>query len=246
MANSTNGRAIIIAAVLVSFSVIGGSFFVANSLDRTTHQIEIATAALEDLELAAPAAPAPSGRPSRPNRPDANREYDVEIGEAPVKGSDEAIVTIVEWSDFQCPFCNRVTPTLAQIEKEYGDKVRIAFKHMPLSIHPQAAQAHAASEAAHRQGKFWEMHDRIFANQRDLSEATLERYAREIGLDMEQFASDLEDASLKQRIESDIQQASKLGVTGTPSFFINGKYLSGAQPFANFKRIIDEAIEKSS
>lgn len=244
MADSTNGRAIIIAAVLISFSIVGGSFFVANSLDRTTRQIEMATSALEDLELAA--APAPGGRPSRPNRPDANREYDVEVGGAPVKGSEDAIITIVEWSDFQCPFCNRVSPTLAQIEKEYGDKVRIAFKHMPLSIHPQAAQAHAAAEAAHRQGKFWEMHDRIFANQRDLSEETLERYAQEIGLDMDRFASDLDDASLKQRIESDMQQASKLGVTGTPSFFINGKYLSGAQPFANFKRIIDAAIEKSS
>ena len=183
MADSTNGRAIIIAAVLISFSIVGGSFFVANSLDRTTRQIEMATSALEDLELAA--APAPGGRPSRPNRPDANREYDVEVGGAPVKGSEDAIITIVEWSDFQCPFCNRVSPTLAQIEKEYGDKVRIAFKHMPLSIHPQAAQAHAAAEAAHRQGKFWEMHDRIFANQRDLSEETLERYAQEIGLDMD-------------------------------------------------------------
>jgi len=244
VADSTNGRAIIIASVLISFSIVGGSFFVANSLDRTTRQIEMATSALEELELAA--APAPSGRPSRPNRPDADREYDVEIGDAPIKGSDEAVVTIVEWSDFQCPFCNRVTPTLAQIEKEYGDKVRIAFKHMPLSIHPQAAQAHAAAEAAHRQGKFWEMHDRIFANQRDLSEATLERYARELGLDMERFGRDLEDASLKQRIESDVQQASELGVTGTPSFFINGKYLSGAQPFPNFKRIIDAALEKAS
>lgn len=244
VAESANGRAIIIAAVLISFSIVGGSFFVASSLDRTTRQIEVATTALEDLELAE--APAAAARPSRPNRPDADREYDVEVGDAPIKGSDDAIVTIVEWSDFQCPFCNRVTPTLEQIEKEYGDKVRIAFKHMPLSIHPQAMQAHAAAEAAHRQGKFWEMHDRIFANQRDLSEATLERHAREIGLDMERFARDLDDARLKQRIESDLQQASKLGVTGTPSFFINGKYLSGAQPFPNFKRMIDAAIEKSS
>jgi protein-disulfide isomerase len=185
-------------------------------------------------------------RSARPNRPDADREYDVEVAGAPTKGSDDAIVTIVEWSDFQCPFCNRVAPTLAQIEKEYGDQVRIAFKHMPLSIHAQAPQAHAASEAAHRQGKFWEMHDRIFANQRDLSAETLAGYAREIGLDMDQFARDIEAEDVKKRIDSDMQQASKLGVTGTPSFFINGRYLSGAQPFPNFKRLIDEAIEKSS
>ena len=244
MAEGTSGRAIIIAAVLVSFSIIGGSFFIADSLDRTTEQIELATTALEDLEIAAgPGAPA---RPARPNRPDADREYDVEVAGAPTKGSDDAIVTIVEWSDFQCPFCNRVAPTLAQIEKEYGDQVRIAFKHMPLSIHAQAPQAHAASEAAHRQGKFWEMHDRIFANQRDLSAETLAGYAQEIGLDMDQFARDIEAEDVKKRIDSDMQQASKLGVTGTPSFFINGRYLSGAQPFPNFKRLIDEAIEKSS
>jgi protein-disulfide isomerase len=244
VAEGTSGRAIIIAAVLVSFSIIGGSFFVANSLDRTTEQIELATAALEDLEIAGAAAgPA---RPARPNRPDANREYEVDLGGAPTKGSDDAVVTIVEWSDFQCPFCNRVAPTLAQIEKEYGDQVRIAFKHMPLSIHAQARQAHAASEAAHRQGKFWEMHDLIFANQRDLSAETLARYAQEIGLDMDQFGKDIAAEDVTKRIDDDMQQASKLGVTGTPSFFINGRYLSGAQPFPNFKRLIDEAIEKSS
>ncbi|MBJ18595.1 MAG: thioredoxin domain-containing protein [bacterium] len=244
MAERTGGRAIIIAAVLVSFSIIGGSFFVADSLDRTTEQIGRATAVLGDLEIAA--APAGAARAGRPNRPDANREYDVDVDDAPIKGGDDAIVTIVEWSDFQCPFCNRVTPTLAQIEKEYGDKVRFAFKHMPLSIHAQAPRAHAAAEASHRQGKFWEMHDRIFANQRDLSVATLDRYAREIGLDMEQYAQDVEATEVKQRIDQDMQQATKLGVTGTPSFFINGRFLSGAQPFPNFKRVIDAAIEKNS
>jgi len=244
VAEGTGGRAIIIAAVLVSFSIIGGSFFVANSLDRTTEQIELATAALEDLELAG--APGGAARPSRPNRPDADREYDVDIGESPVKGSEDAVVTIVEWSDFQCPFCNRVAPTLAQIEKEYGDQVRLVFKHMPLSIHAQAPQAPAASEAAHRQGQFWDMHDRIFQNQRDLSADTLARYAREIGLDMGRFEEDIASAEVQKRIEDDMKQASKLGVTGTPSFFINGRYLSGAQPFPNFKRLIDAAIEKNS
>lgn len=244
MAENPSGRPTIIAAVLISFSIIAGSFFVASSLDRATAQIELAASALEDLPVAA--APGPSARPQRPNRPDANREYDVEIGEAPVLGDEDAAVTIVEWSDFQCPFCNRVAPTIAQIQKEYGDQVRIAFKHMPLSIHPQAPAAHAASEAAHRQGKFWEMHDLIFENQRDLSVATFERYAEQLDLDMDRFRRDVADASVKKRIDEDLQQASKLGVTGTPSFFINGRYLSGAQPFANFKRLIDEALAKNS
>jgi len=244
VAENSSGRATIIAAVLVSFSIIGGSFFVADSLERTTAELENVTEALADLELAAPAG-APS-RPSRPNRPDANKEYDVDLAGAPTKGPDDAVVTIVEWSDFQCPFCNRVTPTLAKIEEEYGDKVRVAFKHMPLSIHPQAPQAHAASEAAHRQGKFWEMHDKIFADQRDLSVATLASHARAIGLDMDRYNADIADARIKKKIDDDMAQASKLGVTGTPSFFINGRFLSGAQPFENFKRMIDEALEKAS
>ena len=244
MSENSSGRATIIAAVLVSFSIIGGSFFIADSLDRTTDQLELATEALADLELAAPSA---GGRaPSRPSRPDADKEYDVEVGDAPIKGGENAKVTIIEFSDFQCPFCNRVSPTLAQIEREYGDQVQIAFKHMPLSIHAQAPQAHAASEAAHRQGKFWEMHDKIFSNQRDLSVATLEGHARAIGLDMDRYSKDVSDASVKKKIDDDMNQASKLGVTGTPAFFINGKYLSGAQPFENFKRMIDAALEKAS
>ncbi|MGB0618833.1 MAG: DsbA family protein [Myxococcota bacterium] len=245
MAENSSGRPIIIAAVLVSFAILGASFFIGSSLERTTSELAAVTDALEELELAA--APSPGGRaPSRPPRPDRDTEYDVEIGEAPTKGPKDAVVTIVEWSDFQCPFCNRVSPTLAQIEAEYGDRVQLVFKHMPLSIHPQAPQAHAASEAAHRQGKFWEMHDRIFANQRDLSVATLEGHAEAIGLDMDQYAKDVADASLKKRIDDDMKQAAELNVTGTPAFFINGRFLSGAQPFENFKRAIDAAIERAS
>ena len=244
MAENSSGRATIIAAILVSFSIIGGSFFISDSLVDVRVELELVTEALGELELAGAAAP-PS-RPSRPNRPDANREYDVDLAGAPVKGPEDAIVTIVEWSDFQCPFCNRVSPTLAQIEEEYGDQVKIAFKHLPLSIHPQALQAHAASEAAHRQGKFWEMHDRIFSNQRDLTIATLESHARAIGLDMDQYSKDVAAPEIKKKIDEDVAQAGKLGVSGTPAFFINGKFLSGAQPFDNFKRVIDAAIEKAS
>ncbi len=244
MSENSSGRSTLIAALLISLSIIGGSFFVANSLDRATAQLEVATEMLEELPLAA--APQPNARPSRPQRPDAGKQYEVEIGSAPTRGNEDAVVTIIEWSDFQCPFCNRVSPTLAQIQEEYGDRVRFVFKHMPLSIHPQAAGAHAAAEAAHRQGKFWEMHDRLFENQRDLSVETLAGYASAMGLDMDQYSRDVESEEVAKRISDDMAQAQKLGVTGTPSFFINGRYLSGAQPFVNFKRHIDEAIEKSS
>jgi protein-disulfide isomerase len=244
MSENSSGRSTLIAALLVSLSIIGGSFFVANSLDRATAQLELATEMLEGLPLAV--APGPNARPNRPQRPDAGKQYEVEIGSAPTRGGEDAAVTIVEWSDFQCPFCNRVSPTLVQIREEYGDRVRFVFKHMPLSIHPQAAGAHAAAEAAHRQGRFWDMHDRLFENQRDLRVETLAGYAIEMGLDMDQYKSDVEGEEVAKRISDDLAQAQKLGVTGTPSFFINGRFLSGAQPFANFKRYIDEALEKSS
>lgn len=128
--------------------------------------------------------------------------------------------------------------------EQYPDDVRIVFKHMPLSFHQNAPAAHAAAEAANMQGKFWEMHDRIFKNQRNLSVATFEQYAKEIGLDVEQYKKDLTAPKAKKRIEDDTSQARKLGATGTPAFFINGRFLSGSQPIESFKRLIDEVLKK--
>ena len=242
---NSKSRGLVLAAVIVSVAFIGGSVIIAQALDRTTGQVEIVAQALAEIPLAG-AAPADRERPNRPSRPEQGKEYEVEVGKAPVRGDEDAAITIVEWSDFQCPFCDRATPTLAKIEEHYGSKVRLAFKHFPLSIHPQAAGAHAAAEAAHRQGKFWEMHDKIFENQRDLAPATFERYAAELGLDVERFKRDVASADVKKRIDEDMRQAQKLGVSGTPSFFINGRFLSGAQPFENFKQVIDSILEKES
>jgi protein-disulfide isomerase len=122
--------------------------------------------------------------------------------------------------------------------------VRVVFKHMPLSFHKNAPAAHAAAEAAGMQNKFWEMHDSIFKNQRELSPATFEKYAGEIGLDIKKFKEDLASKALSDRIDEDLSQARKLGVTGTPAFFINGRFLSGAQPISSFTRLIDEALKK--
>jgi protein-disulfide isomerase len=113
---------------------------------------------------------------------------------------------------------------------------------MPLSIHPKAAAAHAAAEAAHRQGKFWEMHDKIFEKQREMSPEKYQEYASEIGLDVEQFNKDLVSAEVKSRIAADKSEAGKLGATGTPAFFVNGRFLSGAKPFEAFKEVIDKEL----
>ncbi len=120
--------------------------------------------------------------------------------------------------------------------------MRIVFKHMPLSNHPKAPAAHAAAEAARRQGKFWEMHDKIFENQSEMSPQKYEEYAAEIELDVERFKRDVGSSEVKRRIDADTQDAKKVGATGTPAFFVNGRFLSGAKPFEAFKVVIDEEI----
>ncbi len=123
--------------------------------------------------------------------------------------------------------------------------MQIVFKHLPLRMHSKAPAAHAAAEAAHRQGKFWEMHDRIFANQRQLSPEKYLEYAQEIGLDLDKFKRDSASPEVKKRVDDDAQQAASLGVTGTPGFFVNGRFLSGAKPFAAFKTVIDEELARN-
>ena len=123
--------------------------------------------------------------------------------------------------------------------------MQLVFKHLPLSMHSKAQAAHEAAEAANQQGKFWEMHDKIFSDQRGMSEAKYLEYATELGLDVEKFKKDLKSPAVLKRIKVDTAQAQKLGVTGTPAFFVNGRFLSGAQPFDSFKRLIDEMLAKN-
>ncbi len=240
--NGNSGASIVVAALILGVSIVAGALLIRSSLDETVVQLASLTEAVGNAPTAA--APSPS-RAARPSRPDPSRRYSVSTQGAPVRGNPEAKIAVVEFSDFQCPFCGRVTPTLDQVEREYGDDVRIVFKHLPLSIHPKAPAAHAASWAAHQQGKFWEMHDKIFANQRDLSDDTFVRYAGELGLDLDRFESDRASDDAKDAVAADVAEAGKLGVTGTPGFFINGRFLSGAQPFTSFKSMIDEELGRS-
>jgi len=187
-------------------------------------------------------APPPTAAAPEPAEPPVQK---IEVGNAPVKGPANAPVTIVEFSDFECPFCSRVLPTLKQIEEEYKGKVRIAFKHQPLPFHANAKPAAAASMAAHEQGKFWEMHDKLFANARALDRASLEKYAQELGLDMGKFKAALDSNKYAAQIDADSAEGMRVGANGTPTFFINGRTVVGAQPFDNFKRVIDEELKKA-
>ncbi|HCU25206.1 MAG TPA: thioredoxin, partial [Deltaproteobacteria bacterium] len=141
----------------------------------------------------------------------------VPINNAPVKGSPNAPVTLVIFSDFQCPFCKRVLPTLGQIEKEYSGKVKMAFRNNPLPFHPNAMPAAKAAMAANEQGKFWQMHDALFANQQDLSEAGILKAAKEAGLDMTKFQKDWKSNKYDAQIQADIDFAKQNGASGTPS-----------------------------
>ncbi len=160
----------------------------------------------------------------------------------PVRGNPKAPVTIVLFSDFQCPFCARVGPTLDEAQRTYGDKVRIVWKHQPLGFHPNALPAAKAAEAAREQGKFWQMHDRLFASQRELSPDAYERIAKELGLDVRRFQESIRSGKSQARIEDDQRLAARVGAQGTPTMFVNGEKVEGAVPFATLKAVIDRKL----
>jgi protein-disulfide isomerase len=160
----------------------------------------------------------------------------------PARGSASAPVTIVLFSDFQCPFCARVSPTLEEVQRTYGDKVRIVWKHQPLPFHPHALPAAEAAEAAREQGKFWQMHDRLFAAQRELSPDAYRRIAKELGLDLRRFEESVRSGKARVRIEEDQKLASRIGAQATPTMFVNGEKVEGAVPFATLKAVIDRKL----
>ncbi len=161
-----------------------------------------------------------------------------------VKGPDNAKVTLIEYSDFQCPFCARHKGTIDEIIKEYGDKVRIVYRHFPLSFHPEAQKAAEASECAAEQGKFWEMHDKIFAANEagTMSVAKWKEIAKSLGLNTKQFNDCLDSGKYASKITEQMAAGSAAGVEGTPATFVNGELVSGALPFSQFKQIIDSYL----
>jgi protein-disulfide isomerase len=167
----------------------------------------------------------------------------VDAGDDPVKGPEGAPVTIVEFSDFQCPYCARVPAVLKQIAQNYGDKVKVVFRDFPLlAIHPQAAKAAEAGACAFDQGKFWEMHDKLFENQGSLQVADLKKRAEELGLDAAVFAECLDSGRKAAEWQADLKEGEAYGVQSTPSFFVNGRAVVGAQPFETFAQVIEDEL----
>jgi protein-disulfide isomerase len=170
----------------------------------------------------------------------------MEVADAgrPARGPAKAPIQIVEFSDFECPFCFRVNPTIAQLFSTYGDRVRLVYRHYPLPNHPNARPAAEAAACANEQGKFWEYHDRLFANQAHLAAGDLKQHAAELGLDAAAFAACVDSRKFQKDVDADMDAAQALGVSGTPHFFINGRPLSGAQPFESFKAVIDDELAR--
>ena len=189
-------------------------------------------------------AKAGAARPAAPNAPDPNKKHDIKIGSAPCKGPATAPVTIVEWSDFQCPFCSQAADLVHQILDAYPNDVRFCFKNYPLPFHPQGMPAAKAALAAGKQGKFFEMHDLMFKHQKELNPENYNKWAGEIGLNVDQFKKDMEDPAIAAQVTAEMKEAGEVGVRGTPSFFIDGKQPAG-RSFELYKSIIDENIKSA-
>jgi protein-disulfide isomerase len=162
----------------------------------------------------------------------------------PSSGPASAPITVVEFSDYQCPFCARVVPTLTKLRATYGDKIRIVFKDFPLPNHAEAPKAAEAALCAGEQNKYWEMHDRMFANQRALGVPSLKQMAVGLGLDAAKFDQCLDSGKHAASIAADMKQGEALGVQSTPTVYVNGRPVVGAQPFEFFQMVIDEELAR--
>jgi protein-disulfide isomerase len=180
-----------------------------------------------------------TGAPESPAAP-----VKVDISGAPAQGPADAKVTMVEFVDFECPFCGRYArDTLPRLRREYGDRIRYVSRQFPLDIHPNADRAAIAAQCAADQGHYWRFHDLLFKHQETLGRPDLADYAREAGLDMGRYDRCIDDPGSEERVQRDIADGRRYGVTGTPAFFIDGRLISGAQPYEQFKAALDAALK---
>jgi protein-disulfide isomerase len=167
----------------------------------------------------------------------------VSAANGPVKGSASAPIEVIEFADFQCPFCQAASPTVKRVLDTYGDRIRLAYRHYPLPNHQNARPAAEAAHCAHEQGQFWAYHDKLFGDPNKLTVAELKQTAAAMGMDAPRFNKCVDDHKYASVVEADMKAGVDAGVSGTPAFFINGRLLSGAQPFEAVKRVIDEELQ---
>lgn len=168
--------------------------------------------------------------------------YDLPVNNSAIKGPVDAPVTVMVFDDFQCPYCARLVPMIEKVMETYPTQVRVVFKHFPLNMHKFARQAAIASIAARNQGKFWQLHDQLFANYNQLNEEKIRELAASVGLDMERFDKDIENPALQQEISADMQLGTSSGVRGTPAVYINGVQLKD-RSLEGFRKAIDAELK---
>jgi protein-disulfide isomerase len=210
-------------------------------VDKINEQLAQLQTQLKEIGEKIPAAP----QRRQPPAEDFSKVYDLPIAGSPILGNPDAPVAMVEFSDFQCPFCARVQPQLKAMLEKYPDQLKLVFKHFPLSFHQQARPAAIASMAAGEQGKFWEMHDLLFENQRELTEAKFEELAQQAGLDVAKFKADYtsKKAEYDKAVQSDMQLGSKSDVRGTPSLYIGGKKVND-RSIPGMSALVEEALKR--
>jgi protein-disulfide isomerase len=169
--------------------------------------------------------------------------FQVDPGTSPRKGAADAPVQIVEFSDFECPYCGMAAETIKQVQAKYGDKVALTYINFPLPMHPDARPAAEASLCANEKGKFWEYYDKLFANQKLLDSLSLIRYATEVGLDANEFQKCVDEHRFAAQVDADIEKGKSVGMNGTPGFYINGVNLPGAVPIDQFSEVIDAELK---
>ena len=223
---------------LIALVALGMMFSLAKedgSLSKTNSNTNTAKVAGVDTNTAPTPTPTPTAAPTK---------VDIAVAEDDfIRGDENAPVTLVEYSDFQCPYCGNVAPTIEQLLKDYEGQIKLVYRHYPLiSIHPNAQKAAEASECAGEQGKFWELHDKMFANQTALAVDNLKTFAKDLGLNTSQFNDCLDSGKYTSKVNDSVTEGSGYGVQGTPATFVNGTLVSGAQPISAFKSAIDSAL----
>ncbi len=165
-------------------------------------------------------------------------KVNIEIGTSPIRGNKKAEITVIAFSDFQCPFCKRGDDTVKELQKKYGDKMRYVFKNFPLGFHPQAEPAAKAVWAAGKQGKFYEFHDKLFENQAKLGDELYLQLAKDLGLNIDKFNKDRSSEEAAKSVKADTEAGQAVGIQGTPGFVVNGVKILGAYPVDYFEKVI--------
>ena len=237
-----NGKEISGAQPFEAFkTIIDEQLKKAEELEKKGVKVDDLYAKLTEANIAsAGAAAGPAAAPA------ADAPVVVDLGDSPSRGNKNATVTIVEFSDFQCPYCSKVEPTIKRVMADYAGKVRFVFRDYPLPFHEHAQKASEASHCAEAQdkNKYWPMHDAMFSNQDKLDVDGLKSLAKGIGLDEKKFAECLDSGAQKATVDANQKAGAAVGVQGTPHFFVNGHTLNGAQPYEEFMKVIDHELAK--